>query len=110
MSSPGILARFVLLPIRLYRALLSPLLPPMCRFHPSCSVYAMGAISVHGPFAGVWLAMKRIARCHPFNSGGLDPVPPRGGVAAATLVSRFDPSLGRRLSTDLPDVTQHRES
>ena len=103
----GFLARLLLAPIRLYKAVLSPLLPPMCRFHPSCSVYAMGAITVHGPFKGLWLALRRLGRCHPFNPGGLDPVPPRDGVDAATLVSRIDPQLGRRLSTELPDLQPH---
>ena len=70
-------ALLLLAPIRLYRALISPLLPRMCRFHPSCSVYAMGAIEMHGPVKGSWLAVKRLSRCHPFHPGGLDPVPPR---------------------------------
>ena len=107
---PGVLARLLLGPIRLYKALLSPLLPPMCRFHPSCSVYAMGAITVHGPFKGLWLAARRLSRCHPFNPGGLDPVPPRDGIDAASYVSPLDPQLARRLSTDLPDAAPHRES
>jgi putative membrane protein insertion efficiency factor len=68
---------FVLLvPIRLYRALLSPLLPKLCRFHPSCSAYAMQALEQHGPVRGLWLAVRRLSRCHPFHPGGLDPVPP----------------------------------
>ncbi len=106
----GFLARLLLAPIRLYKAVLSPLLPPMCRFHPSCSVYAMGAITVHGPFKGLWLAVLRIGRCHPFNPGGIDPVPPRDGLAAAAIVSRFDPQLGRRLATELNDAPHPRES
>ena len=64
-------------PIRAYRALLSPLLPRMCRFHPSCSVYALQALEEHGPVKGLWLAVRRLSRCHPFHPGGLDPVPPR---------------------------------
>ena len=68
----------LLVPIRLYRALLSPLLPQVCRFHPSCSVYAMQALQEHGPFRGLWLAARRLTRCHPFHPGGLDPVPPKG--------------------------------
>jgi putative membrane protein insertion efficiency factor len=68
-------------PIRLYKALISPLLPPLCRFHPSCSVYAMGAIRTHGPLAGSWLAVRRLSRCHPFHPGGLDPVPPRAAAS-----------------------------
>ena len=66
----------LLVPIRLYRALLSPLLPPLCRFHPSCSAYAMQALETHGPVRGLWLAVRRLMRCHPFHPGGLDPVPP----------------------------------
>jgi putative membrane protein insertion efficiency factor len=64
------------LPIRLYRALLSPLLPGVCRFHPSCSRYALDALHSHGPFKGSYLAARRLLRCHPFHPGGLDPVPP----------------------------------
>ena len=66
----------LLFPIRLYRRLLSPLLPPACRFHPSCSQYALDALTTHGPVRGGWLAARRLARCHPFHPGGLDPVPP----------------------------------
>ena len=65
------------LPIRAYRLLLSPLLPKVCRFHPSCSAYALGALEVHGPLTGLYLTLRRLLRCHPFHPGGLDPVPPR---------------------------------
>ena len=61
--------------IRLYRVALSPLLGPSCRFYPSCSCYAQEAIEHHGAARGSWLAAKRLARCHPWNSGGYDPVP-----------------------------------
>ncbi|WP_199620125.1 membrane protein insertion efficiency factor YidD [Paenibacillus alkalitolerans] len=64
-------------PIRFYRAVLSPLKPPTCRFYPTCSAYALEAIDVHGPLKGSILAAKRIAKCHPFHPGGIDPVPPR---------------------------------
>jgi uncharacterized protein len=68
--------RFVLkFLIRGYQLAISPLFGPRCRFYPSCSHYAMEAIETHGAFAGVWLAMKRISRCHPWNEGGFDPVP-----------------------------------
>jgi putative membrane protein insertion efficiency factor len=63
--------------IRFYQLLISPLLGPRCRFHPSCSQYALEAIDRHGPVKGGWLALRRIARCHPLNPGGHDPVPDR---------------------------------
>lgn len=61
--------------VRLYRLLVSPLLPPSCRFHPSCSAYAQEALLRHGAGRGSWLAARRLARCHPFCEGGIDPVP-----------------------------------
>jgi uncharacterized protein len=61
--------------LRLYKKVVSPILPPACRFYPSCSVYAMEAISRYGAGKGGWLALKRLLRCHPFNPGGYDPVP-----------------------------------
>ncbi|MBA4286689.1 MAG: membrane protein insertion efficiency factor YidD [Xanthomonadaceae bacterium] len=64
-------------PIRAYQRVLSPLLGPRCRFHPSCSHYALEAIERLGAARGSWLAIKRISRCHPLNAGGLDPVPER---------------------------------
>jgi putative membrane protein insertion efficiency factor len=67
--------RALALLIRGYQRFLSPLLPPSCRFYPSCSQYALEAISRHGALKGSWLAIRRLARCHPFNAGGFDPVP-----------------------------------
>ncbi len=64
-----------ILPLRFYKRFLSPLLPPMCRFDPSCSIFMMQAIEKHGTLRGVWLGLRRLARCHPFNPGGWDPVP-----------------------------------
>ena len=61
--------------IRLYQSTLSRVLPPTCRFYPSCSHYGYQAILRYGPWRGGWLAIKRVARCHPWNPGGYDPVP-----------------------------------
>lgn len=61
--------------IRGYQVLLSPLLPSSCRYVPSCSAYGLEAVQKHGAWRGGWLAVKRIARCHPFRPGGYDPVP-----------------------------------
>jgi hypothetical protein len=72
-SSP--LTRLLLLPIRGYQRFISPAYPPVCRFTPSCSQYALEAISRHGALRGGWLAFRRLLRCHPFHPGGVDPVP-----------------------------------
>ena len=68
--------RLLVLPIRGYQMFVSPLLGPRCRFYPSCSAYAVEAIMVHGPLRGCYLAARRLLRCHPWNPGGIDPVPP----------------------------------
>jgi len=65
----------MLVVIRLYKLLLSPFLAPACRFSPSCSAYGYEAVHLHGPLKGGLLAASRIARCHPWNAGGFDPVP-----------------------------------
>lgn len=64
-------------PVRLYQMTLSRVLPPLCRFEPSCSQYAVEAVEVHGALRGGLLAVLRILRCNPFSEGGYDPVPPR---------------------------------
>jgi uncharacterized protein len=65
----------LLLLVRLYKRLVSPVLPPACRFHPSCSSYAEEAVRRHGAARGSALAVRRLLRCHPWNPGGVDPVP-----------------------------------
>lgn len=65
----------LILPIRVYQKCISPLLPSACRFTPTCSQYAVEAIRKHGPVRGLWLALRRIARCHPWGGSGYDPVP-----------------------------------
>ena len=61
--------------IRLYQMTLSKILPPSCRFYPSCSQYGYEAVEKYGFFKGGWIAIKRVGRCHPFHPGGYDPVP-----------------------------------
>jgi uncharacterized protein len=63
--------------IRAYQLMISPLLGPVCRFYPSCSNYGFEAIRVHGALRGTWLTARRVLRCHPWNPGGVDLVPPR---------------------------------
>ena len=65
----------LIIPIQFYRYCISPLLPPVCRFTPTCSQYAIEALRKHGPVKGGWLAIKRICRCHPWGGSGYDPVP-----------------------------------
>jgi putative membrane protein insertion efficiency factor len=67
--------RLLALLIRGYQRFVSPALPPSCRFYPSCSQYALEAITRHGVIKGAWLATRRLVRCHPFHPGGFDPVP-----------------------------------
>ena len=83
----GMMSRLLILPIRAYQLLLSPLLPPSCRFHPSCSHYAIEALRVHGPITGLWLGGLRLLKCHPFHPGGFDPVPPRAREGVAHKVA-----------------------
>jgi putative membrane protein insertion efficiency factor len=70
-------ARILVWMIGLYRRRISPLTPRHCRFEPTCSAYALEAIRVHGAARGCLMALRRIGRCHPFTTGGLDPVPAR---------------------------------
>ena len=70
--------------IRLYQITLSPYVGQGCRFHPTCSHYAMQALEMHGPLAGLWLTARRLLRCHPWHPGGIDEVPPRSSPGASS--------------------------
>ncbi len=82
----GVIARLLLGVIWLYRKGISPLLPPLCRFHPTCSRYAVDAIEQYGAASGGWLAFKRILRCRPGGGNGYDPVPVLDADAPSTAV------------------------
>lgn len=69
------IARLLILPIKFYRLCISPLLPPSCRFTPTCSQYAIEALSKYGPVKGLYLSIKRLLRCRPGGGSGYDPVP-----------------------------------
>jgi putative membrane protein insertion efficiency factor len=83
-GAPSLAARVLLAPIVAYRRWISPGLPPRCRFYPSCSEYAVTAITTHGPIRGLGLAVWRLLRCQPFHPGGIDHVPPPRTKTAAT--------------------------
>ena len=70
-----VITKLLLFLIKSYRLVLSPWLGQQCRFHPTCSQFALQAIEIHGPYYGSWLTIKRLASCHPWHSGGEDPVP-----------------------------------
>lgn len=75
----------LLLPVYFYKAAISPLLPASCRHVPTCSQYAIEAIKIYGPFKGLWLATRRLSKCHPWGTHGYDPVPPKGYINVKKL-------------------------
>ena len=84
--------KLLLVLIKTYRYLWSPLFASHCRFYPSCSTYALEAINSHGAIKGLCLTIKRLLRCHPFTSGGLDPVPPSNAINRRDRIKFFKTS------------------
>ncbi|CAI9402678.1 membrane protein insertion efficiency factor YidD [Nocardioides sp. T2.26MG-1] len=78
--------------LRAYRLLISPLYGQVCRYHPSCSAYALEAVEKRGSLVGVWLSVRRLVRCHPWAAGGYDPVPTR--TSRVTARSSSSPQQG----------------
>jgi putative membrane protein insertion efficiency factor len=72
-----ILILLLIIPVKIYQLVISPLMPASCRHLPTCSEYAVEALKIHGVIRGSWLALKRILRCHPWGTHGYDPVPPK---------------------------------
>jgi putative membrane protein insertion efficiency factor len=72
-----VLTRLLMAPVYFYKYVISPMTPASCRHFPSCSQYAVEAIKIHGPFKGIYLAARRILKCHPWGTHGYDPVPPK---------------------------------
>lgn len=91
--------------LKAYRAVVSPLYGEVCRYYPSCSAYALEAVTRHGAVRGSWLAMRRVGRCHPWAEGGVDPVPPaRGEPVAETCDSEVGADELPRASTTRPSA------
>jgi putative membrane protein insertion efficiency factor len=80
--------------LRAYRLLISPLYGQVCRYHPSCSAYALEAVQRHGALRGTWLAVRRLGRCHPWAAGGYDPVPPSSSVPTSSRSCAGNPIQG----------------
>ena len=112
LSVTNIAKQLLILPIKFYQRCISPLTPPVCRYHPTCSHYAVEAIQTHGPIEGLWLGFKRILSCNPFGGHGYDPVPPvitnfhsHDTSAQQALISvdvdEFQPTEGRYYSVGI---------
>jgi len=103
-ASPSLAVRVLVALLGVYRRFVSPLFPPSCRFHPTCSAYAIGALRTHGVVIGTGLTLVRVAKCAPWHPGGLDPVPPR-----AHRTRRGWPRRAADPGADTPH-TEERES
>ena len=98
-------AAAVVLALRAWQLVVSPLYGPTCRFYPSCSAYALEAVDRHGLLRGGWLAVRRLGRCHPWNPGGVDHVPPK---AEATTVAPARPDDETHQTVPAATVADHR--
>jgi uncharacterized protein len=87
--------------LKAYRFAISPLYGQVCRYHPSCSAYALEAVTVHGSVRGTWLSIRRLGRCHPWSAGGYDPVPSKTVPSKTVPPTTLDAHLGspEQLST-----------
>ncbi|QSB07120.1 membrane protein insertion efficiency factor YidD [Natronoglycomyces albus] len=104
-------ARVLSWPVIAYRRWVSPAIPNRCRFYPSCSAYALDAIQIHGAARGLFLTLRRLARCHPFHPGGYDPVPGREGAdapEAETADSSSPPGPEPTARRRVPGSAQHQ--
>jgi putative membrane protein insertion efficiency factor len=99
-------ADVVVLLLKLWQVLVSPVYGQTCRFYPSCSSYALEAVDRHGLLRGGWLALRRLGRCHPWNPGGVDPVPPRVRVASPSPPG--GPPTERSTNPAAATVADHR--
>lgn len=104
MIAASTLSAPLVLGVRLYQRFISPLRPPTCRFYPSCSAYAVTALTRFGPLRGGWLAARRIGRCHPWNPGGVDDVPATWATRHDIRPEDFRPA-DAALSTTADDAT-----
>lgn len=97
----GPVATVLLVPVRFYRKWISPALPPSCRFTPSCSAYAVEALTTHGALRGTWLTARRLLRCGPWHPGGYDPVPERRSRQADPL-DTAEPAASTQPTRQIP--------
>jgi len=97
LSTPG---RVLVALVRGYRRFISPMLPPRCRFYPSCSAYALEALQLHGALRGSWLTVRRLSRCHPFHPGGFDFVPGSPDAEGAIATGKPDVEVSELNVTD----------